>query len=626
MSEGGPVLAAVCDTFLPERDGLPSASALGVPALMLSEIRALGRPSLLRELSLFLRIIDTRAGSLAIVGRPVRFSRLGQADREAYLRRLAASPLPLARTAFQDLKRLTYFYAYGIEDSPYRLRTGYAAAPLDAPDVAPLRVRRPRAGEAIEADVCVIGSGAGGGAAAAELARDGRSVVVLERAALVTEQEYDGRELSGFARLFLDRGLTATADRAIAIRAGSAVGGGTIVNWSTSLRLPDEIREEWRAAGIDGLDEHYDALESRCDVDTDESPRNGPNAMLERGLRARGLAYRTIPRNVRGCGDCGPCAVGCRRGAKRSATRTTLADACRDGAEILDGVEAEHILVRQGRVEAVSARVDGGTLTVRAPVVVLAAGALRSPTLLMRSGIAPGRIGAIHLHPCAAVVGHYEEPLDAWAGVPQSVVSEAFARLEGSHGFRIECAPAHPAVIASAVPWWGSADHAATAAKARHFSPMLAIVRDRTPGRVDIDRDGATRVRYFPAGMERRLLVRGMVELARIHHAAGAYRIGTLHTPPLELLERDRLEGFVREIERRAVAPNRVLLFSAHQMSSCRIGTDRDAVADPDGQVRGVRGLYVADASAFPSASGVNPMLTIMALARRTARGIAAGR
>lgn len=619
-------LAAICDTFVPGEGALPSASALGVPERIRSELAALGRPSLVAELDLLLRLLENPLASLALVGRPVRFSSLDQASREAFLKTLGASRVPVKRTMFQDLKRLVLLYVYGIEDSPYWRVVGYSPTPLDPASPTVLRARTPAPGDVIEADVCVIGSGAGGGVAAASLAAAGKRVIVLERAGLVTEEGFDGRELDGLARLFFDRGLAATADRAISVRAGSAVGGGTVVNWSTSLRIPDVVREEWRAAGVVDLDPHYDAVERAIDVDREESPRNGPNTALERGLRALGLATQTIPRNTKGCGDCGPCAVGCRRGAKQSTLRTYLAQACRDGAEILHRCEARRIVVRDGRVESVVAGVPGGEVTIRARTVALAGGSILSPALLLRSGIARDLAGrSLYLHPVSVVVGTYDERLDPWSGVPQSVMSDAFAHIDGAYGFRVECAPAHPGVLASALPWWGSARYLERVADAAHAAPLLGIVRDRTPGRVDVDRDGAPRMRYFPAAAEQRLLVRAMVELARIHRAAGARRLATLHTPPLELDGRDGLDGFVAEIERRGVAPNRILLFSAHQMGTCRIGMSaRDSVADPDGQVRGVRGLYVTDASAFPSASGVNPMLTIMALARRTAQSMLA--
>ncbi len=356
-------LAAIVDAFAPGGDGLPSASELGIHLALRAEVEALGRPSLVRELALLLRALESPVANLALAGRPVRFSSLSLAEREAFLRRLATSPIPVKRTAFQDLKRLTFLLLYGLESSPYRALAGYVPTPLDPPDVGPVAPRTPAPGEIIEADVCVIGSGAGGGVVAARLASAGRRVVVLERARHVDETGFGAPELEGLARLFLDRGLTATADRWISIRAGSAVGGGTIVNWSTSLRPPAAVREEWAAVGIGSeLDEHYAAVERDLDVDEEESERNGPNATLERGLGALGLPARTIPRNVRDCGDCGPCAVGCRRGAKRSTLRTYLAQATAAGAEILDATEARRIVVRDGRVESVVASVPGGGL------------------------------------------------------------------------------------------------------------------------------------------------------------------------------------------------------------------------------------------------------------------------
>ena len=626
MTDQERALAAIVDTFVPGGDGLPSASALGVHLRLLAEVDALNRPALRSQLDLLLHAVEMPVVGLLLSGRAAPFSRLPHDEREAWLRRLANSPIPLLRTAFQDLKRLTLLLAYGLEASPYRALTGFTPPPPDPAATTAIRARTPAAGEVIEADVCVIGSGAGGSVVAAELASAGRRVVILEAARNVSEARFGGPELEGLADLFLDRGLTATEDRWIAIRAGRAVGGGTVVNWSSSLRLPGEVREEWRGAGIgDELDEHYAAVEAAMDVDEDESSRNGPNSVLERGLEALGLSVRTIPRNVRDCGDCGPCAVGCRRGAKQSALRTFLATACGHGAEILDACEARRLLVTDGKVQGVVAAVPGGEITVRAPLVALAGGSLRSPAVLLRSGIASDQAGRnLLIHPVAAVAGIHEEATNPWAGVPQSVMSDAFANVDGAYGFRLEASPAHPGLIASGLPWQTAGQHLHGMSEIAHIAPLLAIVRDRTPGRVDLLRDGTVRIRYGVGGPERALLRRGMVELARIQRAAGARRILTLHTPLLEMAEGGSFDAFTAEIERRAVAPNRILLFSAHQMASCRIGADRrTSVADPDGRVWGVRGLYITDASAFPSASGVNPMLTVMALARRTAERMA---
>ena len=472
--------------------------------------------------------------------------------------------------------------------------TGYAAPPADPPDVGPVRARTPIPGETIEADAVVIGSGAGGSVAAAILAASGRRVVVLERAAMVAEDRFGGPELDGLASLFLDRGLSATSDRWIAIRAGSAVGGGTVVNWSSSLRAPAVVRDEWRAAGIgDDLDDHYAAVEREIDVTTAESETNGPNGRLMAGLRALGLESAVVPRNVRGCGDCGPCAVGCRRGAKRSTLRTYLAEACRHGAEVLDRSEARRIVVSRGRAVGVVARVPGGEITVRAPLVALAGGSILSPAVLLRSGIATATAGrSLLIHPVVGVAAAYADDLQPWAGVPQSVISEAFAEVDGRWGIRIEAAPTHPGLIASGFPWWTSAGHRELMAGSARTAAFIGLVRDRNPGRVELARDGGVTVRYAPGAPERALLGRAMLELARLHRAAGAERIVPLVTPPATWDAGQPFEPYLAELGRRPISSNRVLLFTAHQMASCRIGTEaRNSVADPDGRVWGVEGL-----------------------------------
>jgi len=202
--------------------------------------------------------------------------------------------------------------------------------------------------------------------------------------------------------------------------------------------------------------------------------------------------------------------------------------------------------------------------------------------------------------------------------VPQAVVSDAFAHLDGAYGFRMEIPSALIGVLSASLPWRSAAEHRALIARAERSSVIIPIVRDRESGRVTIDRRGHALVQYRVFGQTARHASRSILEAARVHLAAGASEVLTLHTEPLRLRQGGDADAFAREVQRRGIAPNRIGMFSAHQMSTARMGGQTtSSVADPDGRVRGVAGLIVADASAFPNASGVNPMLTVMALARR---------
>lgn len=457
---------------------------------------------------------------------------------------------------------------------------------------------------------------------------------MLEQGRTWTEADFDGREVSSYSRLMYDRGLGTTDDLGIALLAGGAVGGGSVVGWSTSLRLPPRVREEWSARGLDGMDGEidrcYDEVERRLDVGTDESPLNAQNAVLARGCEALGLRWQAIPRNTKGCGDCGHCGLGCRRGAKLSTPRTFLRDALAGGAELIAECRADRILVADGRVAGVAATVrgDGGArrITVRAPLVVLGGGSMGTPALLLRSGLGGDEVGRdLHIHPVPGIAGIYPERIRIWSGVPQSAMCDAFAEVEEGHGFRLEVPSVLPGLLAAAFPWRSAAQHRRLMERLDHTAAIIPIVDDREGGRVTIDRDGAPVVRYALTGLTARLVQRAIVETARIHLAAGASEVVALFTRPVWVHSQSEMPAFEATVRSRGTAPNRIGLFSAHQMSTARMGADpRASVADPDGAVRGVRGLHVADASAFPTASAVNPTLTIMALAMRNTRRLLA--
>jgi choline dehydrogenase-like flavoprotein len=654
-------LAAVFETFV-------TGAAIRRATMAASLLSQVAAPADVRALRLVLRALDSRAANALLGQGPVRFRDLSAARREALLLAWATSRLSRRRTAFQTLKRLACFLAYadpGPAGAPNPLWARIGYVPVDepvtpeAPVIQPLRLPSGRdAGVTLEADVAIVGSGAGGGVVAAALAVAGRDVLVIEAGDYVPESAMSPGELDAFDRLYLDRGLTATSDLGVAILAGSTLGGGTVVNWATCFAPPDWLRAEWAAGhgleGFDGPQTAADVAELREELGFAPPPGIPPKdrAILE---GASSLGWETAPllRDADGCGDCGACGFGCRRGAKRSGPRAHLAEAARHGARFLVRARVERLLVEGGAVVGVvgrAVRADGSTasFTVRAGQVVVAAGALRTPGLLAASGIGHPAVGSnLRLHPVAVVAGRMPWPVEMWHGTMQAAGCNQFVRPGAADhethapahgGFIVESAPAHPGLIALAFPWSGAADHSVRMTRARSFAPLIGIVRDAGSGRVRTSPSGHVRIDYVLAGPDVQTARRALVEMARIARAAGALEVLALGVPGATAssgpeVSSQTWNAYLRELAGFDFSPNRGFLFSAHQMGTARAGSNpRTSACDAWGRVRSdqaggiVRGLYVADASLFPTASGVNPMVTVMTLARRVARTVLAER
>jgi choline dehydrogenase-like flavoprotein len=570
---------------------------------------------------------------LDILTPPMRFG----FARAAVLRWFADAPVVDLRAGFAALKRLTLFLCYAESEAgsenPTWTRIGYPGPRDDrAFDDPPLPLGLARDGETIAADVVVIGSGAGGGVAASVFARAGKSVVVLEAGGAYSAQQFTQRE-TALADLYLDGGLTSSKDLGVVVLAGATLGGGTTVNWCTSFRLPEPIASEWEEhCGISDLGAqltpHYDALEAELGIAGLER-HNPNNRVILDGCRALGVPAATMPRNApQDCGEgCGYCGFGCAYGKKRSTARAYLPDVVANGGAIYANARAERVIFEGPKacgVEVLATSANGPVrFTVRAGIVVCAAGSLRTPGLLARSGVTHPQLGKrLFLHPVAGALAEFAHPIESYRGPMQTAYSDAYNYRDGNYGAKIEVAPTHPGLGALAVPWVEREQHSRTMETTRNVATMIALTRDRDPGTLGLD-DEAT-IRYSVSRFDGENLLAGLVGVFDVAFAAGAERVSTLHNDPIRIertqwnaAARRVLEGRLRRI---GVAANRQPLFSAHQMGTAPIGAqDATSVVDPEGRVRGYERLLVADASLFPQSSGVNPMLTVMAMARRVA-------
>jgi len=650
-------LAAIAETFV--RGAATRRANMASAALDLAADR-----EQVAQLRLVLRLLERPIVNMALGAGPRRFRDLSPAARERYLLTWSTSRFAQRRSAYQALRKLLCFLAYadpgeGGVTNPHWARMGYR------PDVAPLTSRPtpirplglPANGElSLEADVVVVGSGAGAGVVARELAGAGRSVLVLEAGAFVPEPEMPTDELAAFDQLYLDHGLASTWDGSVSILAGAGVGGGTTINWMTCLAAPPAVRREWAQehglAGFDGAegDADYAAIKGELGV-TAAPAMPAKDTALIAGARVLGIEAALTERNAAGCTSCGSCPFGCRAGTKRSGLQAHLADATLRGARLVAGARVDRVLVEGRRTVGVEATVSVGAvdgapaasrrLTVRARQVVLAAGALRSPAILIRSGLSHPATGRnLRLQPVPLVAGRFGEPIEMWSGVMQAARSTEYVDGgPGRNGYVIESAPGHPGLIALGFSWEGADAHAYLMDQIGSFAPLIAITRDGGEGRVSLARSGSVRVDYRldPSGVA--TLRHAIGQMARMSRAAGAREIVAMGTPPAwhgrqasgPGGEERAFGAYLDRLGSFDFSPNRGAVFSAHQMGTVRLGADpRLHPCDPGGRVRSgtseavIGGLYVADASLFPTAIGANPMLTVMALARRVARTVAA--
>jgi choline dehydrogenase-like flavoprotein len=629
-------------------------------------------PSQLIQLRLVLRALEQPLANLATGGGFKAFRDMDAPSREALLLRWTNSPLLLRRSGVNAFRKLLTFIAYadpGLPGQPNHLQQALGYQRDDPPlppqlaAMRPIEVDRssPAAGDApleLEADVVVVGSGAGGGVVAAELANAGRRVLVVEAGPFVDESTMPRDELDAYGRLYLNYGLLSTWDGAITMLAGSGVGGGTLVNWMTCLDIPADVRQEWaRDHGLDGVDgkewaDDLTVIERELGVSpaTTIPPKDD---LIRRGAEALGWESGVIKRNATDCGDCGSCPFGCRRGTKQSGIRAHLADAVAHGARVLDRARVRQVLVgghEGGPVTGVL-----GTLApmddtapiatkprwfmVKAPQVVLAAGALRSPSILQASSIGHPSIGRyLRLHPVPVIGAIHDEPVDMWRGTMQAVRSMQFSHDAVEHRrYVIESAPGHLGLMALILPWEGAAAHADWMAQARHFSPLIAVTRDGGEGRTTLTRAGRVRIDYRldSAGIE--TARHALVSMARLARAGGARELLSIgHPMPRHRVdgggdESRRFAAFEQQLAATDFRPHRGTIASAHQMGTIRMGSDpKTHPADSHGRVRRdtsgelVPGLYVADTSTFPTGIGVNPMVGVMTMARRVSRTVLA--
>jgi long-chain-alcohol oxidase len=635
-------LQSICDTFAPASAGWPSACELGIPAAIRKALDLNPRHGERAQFLQLLDLWDSHLHSLLTVRRWGAFSALSLETRIRVLLSWADSGLSRRRGAFQALRKaigFLYVMLPGADGAPSPVwkKFGYPG-PL-GPQPWKSRALRPLTPEVdtdLSCDICIVGSGAGGSVAAAVLAAAGKDVIVIEAGGYYDDTDFDGGELGGFQRLYLEGGFAATADQSVGLLAGECLGGGTVINYCTSFRTPDDVRAEWGAAGVPWFtSEEYtsslDAVCARLSVNLDHNRVSAREQVLHRGLNALGWHSDAMPRNVVGCEQgkvCGYCGYGCSLGAKQSSTKTWLADAQRAGVRMVTETRATCVRIEAGAATGVEGRSRNGCrVSIRCKAVVAACGAIHTPALLLRSGLRNENIGRhLHLHPVSNVCGVFEEEIRPWEGTMQAIYSDEHRFLTGNYGVKYETTALQPVIAVAVLPWREPEHYRSLLGKLANTMAIGVLLRDRDGGRVTLDREGNPVAHYALSQFDRAHLRRGFIGAARILEAAGAQLIFSPHAKwcAYEPGRNGSLDSFTQAMDEAGWDSGRLALFSFHIMGSARLGgSPKVSATNPDGQTWEVDNLFVMDGSSFPSASGVNPMISIEAMARRNALALA---
>lgn len=510
------------------------------------------------------------------------------------------------------------------------------ADPLPVVDAASLQAEG-RTTLRLRADVAVVGSGAGGAVMAYEMARAGKSVVVLEAGRYVPSTQFTEVAVEMFDRLFQDRGAQMNVDADILVLQGRCVGGSTVVNGAVCFRIPDHVLTVWHEThGLTNLSRErlsglFARMERRLGVHENLPHELSANArVLMDGAARLGWSHKPLSRNTRECALTGFCFHGCASDRKQSMLVTHLPWAVAHGARLFADTRVTRVRLAGGRAVGLDADVidpETGVRVARVEVeaerYVLSAGPIQTPILLMQSELPnpSAALGAhLALHPSALVMAEMPEPLYGWRGATVGSYVDAFEHPEQG-GFLLEGGMSAPDILSVMLPGFGH-EHLDAMTRYANFAATAALIHDENVGHIAFNgRDKEIHYRLTPG--DRGRMRAAMKAAARVFFAAGARRV---YLPTYASGRIDALADVDPTLDALTLEPSTVRMISYHPQGTCRMATEPSrGVVGPRGEVFGARDLYVADASLFPTSILVNPQMTVYALSNYIAEEMLAG-
>ncbi|WP_242700556.1 GMC family oxidoreductase [Comamonas denitrificans] len=494
-------------------------------------------------------------------------------------------------------------------------------------------------GTVLEADVIIIGTGAGGGTTAEILANAGLKVLMLEEGPLKSSDDFRMDEREAYRDLYQESAGRMSKDGAMSILQGRCVGGTTVINWTSSFRTPEPTLQHWASEfGVQGMSKDemapwFEKMEQRLNVAPWQVPANPNNAVLSRGATSLGIDWKVIPRNVSACWNLGYCGTGCPTNAKQSMLVTTIPAALQQGSELVYSARAER-LIMEGRkvlgVEITALNDDyqpsGSRLVAKAPHVIMACGAINGPALLLRSK-APDphkRIGKrTFFHPTTFCFAEFDELIDPYYGAPQSIYSDHFQwqSVDGPVGYKLEVPPLQPGLTSVLLLGHGH-QHFSDIQKLPNLHAMIALLRDgfhpqSEGGSIELAGDGTPIIDYVINDYLWDGVRRSWLSMAEIQFAAGAKAVRASHVDSPWFTSWEEAKAGINALEFRS---NAFTAGSAHCMGGLTMGEDQTrCLVDSNGKYHHLDNLYVFDGSVFPTSIGANPQLSIYGMACKQA-------
>ncbi|WP_174705665.1 GMC family oxidoreductase N-terminal domain-containing protein [Leptospira kobayashii] len=495
----------------------------------------------------------------------------------------------------------------------------------------------------LTADVVVIGSGAGGAVAAAELAKSGWKVVLIEEGGYFTPAQFNSDEFLSQSRLYRDAGFIIAEEQTISILQGRSIGGSTTVNWQTSLYPPEYVTSEWenrfgwKGYSREDMDPYINEVHTRLGVhDVPDNLINANNNVLRVGGKKLGLKPLVLKNNNNGCIGLGRCGLGCPINAKQSAFLTWIPDAIEHGATVVSNMRA--VKIKDGSVKTVIAEftVDPyqkspseiiESMEIKAPVVIVSAGAIEGPALLQRSGIGNDWVGRnLKVHPTSTIFGKFNSDIKMFQGPPQSIVIKDGHNQNGTgYGYWLEAAPYRPTLASSLVPFYGKQQFDVMK-DYNKYNAGIVLVRDGADGEANAKVEwsfGRRKVYFELTPTDGQNMLRGLKSLAEITAAAGATELVfpfTRFTEPVKVDSKTNFDWVLKE----SIRSGDLSVGSAHPHGSIQSAKEETLGAvDLNLEIYGHKNIFVMDASVYPTGLSVNPQITTMSIVLRASRNLA---